>query len=362
MKSSLRILLLASAALLPAAVHAQPVSGFYVGAGAGLNLQQETSVDSKGVGLAGVAGNGAKVNFDSGLGAVLSAGYGFGNGLRAEIEGSYRHNWVDDGRPARGLGHRGASGYNYGIGAMANVLYDFDLGLPMGITPYIGGGVGYAWLNYQDVKLKGVTDTLDIFGSDGAFAYQGIAGLSLPISSVPGLSLTAEYRYFATLEQELKARSTTDSGKVKVDYANHSVLIGLRYAFGVQPAPVVAPVAPPVVTPAPAPARTYLVFFDFDSAQLTDRARQITSEAAENSKRVQVTRIEVSGHADRSGTPQYNQALSLRRANAVAAELERLGVSRSSMSIQAFGESRPLVPTADGVREPQNRRVEIVLR
>ena len=111
----------------------------------------------------------------------------------------------------------------------------------------------------------------------------------------------------------------------------------------------------------PAAPRTYLVFFDFDRADLTDRARQIIGEAATNS-RTGTTRIEVSGHADRSGTPQYNQRLSERRAAAVAAELERRGIARSAMTIQAFGESRPLVPTADGVREPQNRRVEIVLR
>ena len=109
-------------------------------------------------------------------------------------------------------------------------------------------------------------------------------------------------------------------------------------------------------------ARTYLVFFDWDRADLTDRARQIVGEAANASRTAQVTRIEVAGHADRSGTPQYNQRLSQRRAEAVAAELARNGVARGAISIQAFGESQPLVPTADGVREPQNRRVEIVLR
>ncbi|MBX6747532.1 MAG: OmpA family protein, partial [Acetobacteraceae bacterium] len=72
--------------------------------------------------------------------------------------------------------------------------------------------------------------------------------------------------------------------------------------------------------------------------------------------------IEVAGHADRSGTPQYNMRLSRRRAETVAAELVRHGISRNEITIEAFGESRPLVPTADGVREPQNRRVEIVLR
>ncbi|MBE9605885.1 OmpA family protein [Acetobacteraceae bacterium H6797] len=365
---SMRHALLAATMLtLPAvaavSAHAEQISGFYVGAGAGLNLSRDTDVSPS-----SYTGGGADLSFKPGVAAVVSAGWGFGNGLRAEIEGNYRYNNVDDGNiPAFGSPGR-AKGHNYSFGAMANVLYDFDLGLPMGITPYIGGGVGYAWLNYQSVRLTGSNpfNRLDIVGSDGAFAYQGIAGIAMPITSVPGLSFTAEYRYFATLEQSLKANrviaGSVASRKVDVDYGNHSIMIGLRYAFGQPAAPVMAPAPAPVVTPAPAPARTYLVFFDFDSSQLTDRARQITSEAAQNSKRQQVTRIEVSGHADRSGTPQYNQALSMRRANAVAAELERLGVSRSSMSIQAFGESRPLVPTADGVREPQNRRVEIVLR
>jgi hypothetical protein len=91
--------------------------------------------------------------------------------------------------------------------------------------------------------------------------------------------------------------------------------------------------------------------FCIQHADLTDRARQIIAEAAQNS-----------GHAGRSGTLQDNQRLSQRRADAVSAELVRLGVTRSAITVQAFGESRPLVPTADGVREPQNRRVEIVLR
>ena len=104
------------------------------------------------------------------------------------------------------------------------------------------------------------------------------------------------------------------------------------------------------------------MFFDWDRADLSARARQIISEAAQNVARVQVTRIEVAGHADRSGTPAYNQKLSLRRAQTVAAELVRLGVPRNEIDIQAFGDTHLLVPTAAGVREPQNRRVEIVLK
>src|SRR4029078_4801522 len=93
-----------------------------------------------------------------------------------------------------------------------------------------------------------------------------------------------------------------------------------------------APRPPPVIVAptaqAPAPARTYLVFFDWDRADLTARAREIITEAAQNARRVQTTRIEVAGHADRSGTPAYNQRLSQRRADAVAAELGARRLSR----------------------------------
>jgi outer membrane protein OmpA-like peptidoglycan-associated protein len=103
------------------------------------------------------------------------------------------------------------------------------------------------------------------------------------------------------------------------------------------------------------------VFFDWDRADLTDRARQVVAEAAAASGRVQLTRILVNGYTDTSGTPHYNQGLSVRRAEAVAAELVRDGVPRSAISVRGFGETRPLVPTGANVREPQNRRVEIVL-
>ena len=77
------------------------------------------------------------------------------------------------------------------------------------------------------------------------------------------------------------------------------------------------------------PARSYLVFFDWDKATLTDRARQIIREAADNSTKVQYTRIEVNGYTDTSGTPRYNQGLSVRRARAVQAELVKDGVPRN---------------------------------
>jgi outer membrane protein OmpA-like peptidoglycan-associated protein len=245
---------------------------------------------------------------------------------------------------------------------MGNALYDFDLGMGIPLVPYVGVGAGYIWHDLDKVRLTSGVNQVNGFGSEGRFAYQAIVGAAFALDEVtPGLALTAEYRFMGTLGHEVDVSTIRSGvgtrGAAEVDNFNHSVLVGLRYAFNAAPPPpVVAPAA------APAPARTFLVFFDFDRADLTDRARAIIAEAAQNAQRAGTTRIEIAGHADRAGTPQYNQRLSERRANAVAAELERRGIARSAMTVQAFGESRPLVPTADGVREPQNRRVEIVLR
>jgi outer membrane protein OmpA-like peptidoglycan-associated protein len=355
-------LLAASFLALPLAAQAQPISGLYVGAGVGANFAQETDVElSRGMGATAASRDGT-IDWKPGFVGLLSVGYGYGNGLRAELEASFRTNDVDGvsgvglGAPVRELG----LATTYGL--MLNAFYDISLGAGAPIIPYVGVGAGYQWTDYNGVRGAGTNGTVVIDGTDGRFAYQAIVGGAFPVAEFPGLAVTAEYRFMGTLSPEIDAASgvTNTRGTAEVENFNHSLLIGLRYAFGVVPPPVVAPQAAPAVVPEV--ARTYLVFFDFDRADLTDRARQIIGEAATNSQRVTSTRIEVSGHADRSGTPQYNQRLSERRAAAVAAELERRGVPRSAMAIQAFGESRPLVPTADGVREPQNRRVEIVLR
>jgi len=206
-------------------------------------------------------------------------------------------------------------------------------------------------------------------GTSGRFGYQGIAGVAAPLTwlGVPGLTLTAEYRFLGTDQPKVLAdlRLGGPSGQVlqrqgfKTANFDHSALLGVRYAFN-QPPPA-RPPAPVTAAPEqPMPARTYLVFFDWDRADLTDRARQIIAEAAQAATRVQVTRIEVAGHADRTGTAVYNQGFGQRRAQNVAAELVRRGVPREAITVTSFGDTRPLVATAADVREPQNRRVEIV--
>ena len=142
--------------------------------------------------------------------------------------------------------------------------------------------------------------------------------------------------------------------------------LGVRYAFGGASVSAPAAAAPAAqaaaAIPAVQPARSYLVFFDWDKADLTARARQIIADAAQASTKTRTTRIEVAGHADTTGTAGYNQGLSMKRAEAVAAELVKAGVARSAISISAFGSTKPLVATGPQVREPQNRRVEIVLK
>lgn len=109
-----------------------------------------------------------------------------------------------------------------------------------------------------------------------------------------------------------------------------------------------------------APGR-YLVFFELDRATLTADARTAIAEAVKEYQETGAVRIALAGHADRSASEAYNQRLSERRVEAVRRELVRLGVPNANISATALGETSPLVPTADGVREPRNRRVEIVL-
>jgi outer membrane protein OmpA-like peptidoglycan-associated protein len=116
---------------------------------------------------------------------------------------------------------------------------------------------------------------------------------------------------------------------------------------------------PPVVAPSAAP-RSYLVFFDFNKSDLTPQAATIVNQAAANAGPAHVTRLEVTGHTDTVGSDAYNMRLSRRRAESVAAQLEKDGIPSSEIEIIAKGKRDLLVPTADGVKEPQNRRVQIV--
>jgi OOP family OmpA-OmpF porin len=348
---------------------AQPVVGPYISLGAGANIQEHEIVAQDL--LIPIQGNHA-YSFDTGAAGQVSVGYGFGYGLRAEIEGDYFHNDVD-GHGPNALPQR-VNGTEQKYGGMANVLYDFDFGLP--VYPYVGVGVGGQAVEHDRFYSQPTTAALlPVYvntQSKGQFAYQGIAGVALPLSFVPGLSATLEYRFLGMFnpigpyDGYTVNRANPDGITTHRNFSNNlnnTIMVGLRYALFQPPAPP-PPAQPNAAAPPPMPeaARTYLVFFDWDRADLSARARQIVAEAASASTHVATTRLEVNGYTDLSGTAAYNQKLSVRRARSVEAELVRDGVAPAEISIHGYGESNPLVPTAAGVREPQNRRVEIILK
>jgi outer membrane protein OmpA-like peptidoglycan-associated protein len=340
--------------LLANGASAQNIQGLYLGGGVGGFYQ---FYDEGKVG-------GTKYSQDFSIGAVglLSLGYGFGNGVRIEIEGALRSADVDSAKLNDQAANGSGRAQSYAV--MANVVYDLDLRLigvdTTAVVPYFGAGIGYHIGSFDNIRISNATTTVTSDDEGGRMAYQIFGGLAFPIASVPGLALTTEVRYFNDIYgPDLKMVNTTGGTTTSADpraaFGNIGVLFGLRYAFNAAPV-VAAAAAAPVVA-----ARTFLVFFDWSKADLTDRARQIIGEAA-SARGTGVTRIEVNGFTDRSGPADYNMRLSQRRADAVAAELVRRGVPRNEIVTRGFGEENNLVPTADGVREPQNRRVEIILK
>ncbi len=116
--------------------------------------------------------------------------------------------------------------------------------------------------------------------------------------------------------------------------------------------------APPPEVAAP---ENYLVFFDYDKADVTPEGAGIIESAAADANGAPFKRIVATGHTDTAGPASYNMELSQRRADAVKSALEGFGADTSTIDTVAEGETDPLVPTDDGVPEPQNRRVEIVI-
>ncbi len=293
-----------AAALLaaPLAANAQVATpGFYVGAGGGLNR-----VDVPNTG-------GEKLGFN----VTGYVGYDF-VGPMVEIEGAYRYNKLRNVHLDQWSG-------------MANLLYQFAP--ENNFAFHVGIGIGFA-----DGSISKGGSTADL---DMKFAMQGLVG--------------GRYRFDngMFIRTDLKFQNAFLSGK---DLHNFGGTISIGYKFG-PPQPAVAPPSPP-----PATSPSFIVFFDFDRANLTAQAMATIKQAAASAKSGNRTRVGVTGHTDRSGGDAYNMALSLRRANAVKDQLVREGIPATGITVVGRGESQPLVPTADGVREPQNRRVEIVLQ
>ena len=297
----------------------------------------------------------ASINRDEGFIGGLAAGYQLGQ-FRAELDGDYSRNGLDSIKA--GATSVGLSGHTANLSFMLNGLYDISLapmGIGLPIVPYIGAGVGATDLRFESaaVTVPGFTTTPSSADKWG-LAIQPIVGISYSIT--PQISIAGEYRYLYGVD-EVKFSGVTVTNR------EHHFLLSATWHFGSPAAPPPAPVAAP---PAPPPAavapqkQVFIVFFEFDKSALTPDGKKVVDAAAAAFKSGKSS-VAIAGYTDLAGTQQYNLALSKRRADTVKRALVADGVPAAAIDEKYFGKQNPRVPTADGVREPQNRRVEITM-
>jgi OOP family OmpA-OmpF porin len=332
-------------------------------------------------------------NFNSGFNVGGRGGYQWGP-WRGELEYSYRNNEASSATlPQFGFTTSGAhsSGQVTTNTVMANAIYDFgtwawNWWVP--ITPHIGAGVGGVHVNESfsinsftlgrpigppivpSSPLSVAPQTFGgtvVQGSGWRFGYQAIAGLRFELS--PTVAFDVDYRYLGTTDQTLtnNARFPFPNGsggtnccagtRFTSSYHTNNIVASITMKFGAPPAP--PPPLPPAPPPPP-PQKVFLVFFDWDKYNITPEGERIIELAAQQYKAGGSVKIQVNGYTDTTGSFAYNQRLSERRANAVATRLAALGVARTDMAVAGHSFNDLRVPTPPGVREPQNRRVEIV--
>jgi OOP family OmpA-OmpF porin len=125
--------------------------------------------------------------------------------------------------------------------------------------------------------------------------------------------------------------------------------------------PAGSPAAPEPVPQIAAAPEPFIVYFAFDSSAVDAAGNRVIDDAVATADDLGIADFTITGHADCSGAEDYNLELSRRRADTVRSALISRGVKEGGISVAGRGEAEPAVPTADGVREPANRRVEIIL-
>jgi len=234
---------------------------------------------------------------------------------------------------------------------------DASVGLARNEISPATGLISFGGVALADYAITGAARTNFAWGIGGGIGY----------AVSPNLTLEVAYKYLDLGPVETGGSLQLD-GLIGTpiprlrsnDLTVHTVTAGLRWSFGAPPAP---PPAMPVAAPPPpvmaAPAKQmFIVFFEFDKSSLTPDGRKVVDAAAAAFKAGK-SGIAIAGYTDLAGTQQYNLALSKRRADTVKAALMKDGVPASAIDESYHGKENPRVPTADGVREPQNRRVEI---
>ena len=348
-KFSASLVAMAVALIMAPAAHAETTPGWYTAAGVGIVFPNNPTI------YAGGAKSKA-ADENNNLDLLGSVGYAFDNGLRFEAE--YFHNQMN----TVTVNDINAFGHLTNNALFFNAFYDFSTNTM--VSPYIGAGIGPDFINVKNVGIPGAF--LD--GDTVKAAYQGIVGLTAQINE--NWAVTADYRYIASFDPKV---NYTGGTKGRMENASQNFILGVRYSFGAEKEAVVPfePLrnveAPAVVKQTPVKAvvapigQSFMVFFDFDKSTLTPEAKRIIASAVKEYQKDGFAKIVVTGHTDTVGTETYNQSLSERRAIAVKAELETLGIKAADIKEKGVGKGGLLVPTTDGVREAQNRRAEIVL-
>lgn len=324
--------------------------------------------------------------FKTGGGFAGIVGYDFGQiRLEGEIGKHYHLAETFTVTNDAGLGltsGTAANGKSNATHYMINTIYDFDDGIgDTDFEPFVGAGLGLSSVAWNNFTAPGGGAPYTS-GSDDVFTYQAFAGVRVPIASNVDLSL--KYRYLGTSDAD---RLDSAGDAFRTSYNVHDVVVGITYKFGgksntqaakapqpvpvamAQPAPEPVPDPTPVANIAPAaPAPMpevdrgpYSIYFDWDSSYIGTDAREILRQAIIESEKVEQITILINGHADRSGPNGYNDSISFKRATAVKETLIANGVAADKIIIDGHGERMPLVPTDDGVKERQNRRVTIEL-
>lgn len=321
--------------ILAGVAHAGP-TGWYIGLSGGANVIEDTNFKRT------VAPLSVPAKFDTGWAVMGNVGYRWDSRWRMEFELAFRSNDFDTTGPV-------STGDVTQFTQMANLFLDLELSERT--TFSLGVGVGGDLVTLNTAPALG-----NISEDDYVLAGQLIAQLSYAVSQ--RLDLYLDARYFVADDPEF---GFGVGQRLKFDDRKWSFSVGLRYDLVADAEPVVAPPPMPPAPPPPVAARQYIVFFGWNKSDLTKQAQATVAQAAATARESGSASILVVGHTDTSGGARYNQKLSERRANRVANELVRNGIPVSAISALGKGETELSVQTGDGVREPQNRRVEINL-
>jgi outer membrane protein OmpA-like peptidoglycan-associated protein len=210
-------------------------------------------------------------------------------------------------------------------------------------------------------------DLMALSGGDLRSALQQRYDTALAATQDPGFVSASDSRF--TWASEAKVQCGIALGYLKSNTRDDVSISKCELASRLMQqtsAPVPPPPPPSSVATVPAEVCSQkvpgIVFFEFDSAEITSEARQTVEYVAKNAEACNWQAFDLVGHTDRAGSDPYNMGLSTRRADSVAALMASMGIASSQITTEARGESEPRVPTADGVRNPQNRRVEISVK